>query len=137
MMTKVLLLTYANGIRASAGIDSFKAVKEWNEALAEAKQKVAEIMAEVEEQDHRTETELELQTSAVRLPDNLATAARRASRIEALLAYLPKGIDETIRISSTDPVARFMHTPHWFDAGLQCGVGGNAGSDCGRRWFDQ
>jgi transposase len=111
MATLGLVALDGTKIRASAGIDSFKTVKEWNEALAEAKQKVAEIMAEVERQDRLTAAELGDEPSAVKLPDSLATAERRAAKIEALLAHLPEGIDETTLISSTDPDARFLHTP--------------------------
>jgi transposase len=97
-------------VRASAGINSFKKVKEWRAALAEAKQKVAEILAEAETLDRADEAELGGRQSSVRLDDALATAKRRATKIEALLSRIPKDTDENMRVSSTDPDARFMHT---------------------------
>ena len=97
-------------IRASAGLNSFKRVKHWREALVEAHQKVAEILAEAEKLDQTEEGKLGHQRSVVALPDELATVERRVAKITALLEYLPKDIDEETRVSSTDPDARFMHT---------------------------
>jgi len=97
-------------IRASAGIDSFKTVKEWREALTEARQAAAKILAEVEVQDKIDEAELGERRSAVELPEDLRTAERRVAKIEALLKKIPADVAEDLKISSTDPDARYMHT---------------------------
>src|SRR5271157_5482377 len=97
-------------IRASAGIDSFKTVKDWRQALVEAQKEAAKILAEAEALDQVDETELGERRSGVQLPEDLRTAERRIAKIENLLKQIPADATEDLRISSTDPDARYMHT---------------------------
>ena len=97
-------------IRASAGVTSFKTVKKWHEALREARQKVAEILAEAEAQDQADDQKYGPDRSGNELPEELKNAQARVARIEQILTQAGENAPETLRVSSTDPQARFMHS---------------------------
>ena len=97
-------------IRASAGVGSFKTVKEWHKALREARQKVAEILAEAEAQDQADDRKYGPDHSGNELPEELMNAKERVARIEQILTQAGENAKESLRISSTDSQARFMHS---------------------------
>lgn len=98
-------------VRASAGVGSFKTVKEWRKALAEARQKVAEILAEAEAQDRSDDEQYGRDRRGDELPEGLADARERVARIEKVLATVDENVQDSLKVSSTDTDARFMHTP--------------------------
>jgi len=98
-------------VRASAGAGSFKTVKEWRKALAEARQKVAEILAEAEAQDRADDEKYGGDKRGDELPEELANARERVARIEKVLAAAGENAKDSLKVSSTDPDARFMHCP--------------------------
>ena len=98
-------------VRASAGVKSFKTVKDWRKALAEARQKVAEILAEAEAQDRADDEKYGRDKRGDELPEGLADARERLARIEKVLATVDENTEDSLKVSSTDSDARFMHCP--------------------------
>jgi len=98
-------------VRASAGVKSFKEVKEWRKALAEARRKVAEILAEAEAQDQADDEKYGQDKRGDELPEGLADARERVVRIEQVLATVDEDTKDSLKVSSTDTDARFMHCP--------------------------
>jgi len=98
-------------VRASAGAKSFKTVKGWQAALVDAHQKVAEILAEAETQDQADDRKYGCDKHGGELPKELADARERVARIEKVLATVDENTKDSLKVSSTDPDARFMHCP--------------------------
>jgi transposase len=98
-------------VRASAGVKSFKRVKEWRRALAEARQKVAEILAAAEAEDRADDEQYGRDKRGDELPQGLLDARERVARIEKVLATVDENTKDSLKVSSTDTDARFMHTP--------------------------
>jgi hypothetical protein len=105
-----LLALDGTKVRASAGVKSFKTVKEWRKALTEARQKVAEILAEAEAQDRADDEKYGRDKRGDELPEELIDARERVARIEKVLAEVDENEAESLKVSSTDTDARFMHT---------------------------
>ena len=97
-------------IRASAGIDTFKTKADWEKALAETQAEVTRILAEAEERDRRDDRECGAGRRGDEIPDELVDAQCRMAKIQRLLRSVGDGVKDTLRISSTDPDARFMHS---------------------------
>jgi transposase len=97
-------------VRASAGVGSFKTVRGWRKALVEARQKVAEILAEAEAQDRADDAKYGCDKRGDELPEELKSAGARVARIEKVLAAVGENEAESLKVSSTDTDARFMHT---------------------------
>lgn len=97
-------------VRANAGVGSFKTVKGWRKALVEARQKVAEILAEAEAQDRADDEKYGRDKRGDELPEELRDARARVARIEKVLATVGENEAESLKVSSTDTDARFMHT---------------------------
>jgi hypothetical protein len=106
-----LLALDGTKVRASAGVGSFKTVKGWRKALAEARQKVAEILAEAEAQDRSDDKRYGCDKRGDELPEELRNARARVARIEKVLATVAENTKESLKLSSTDLDARFMHCP--------------------------
>lgn len=104
-----LLALDGTKVRASAGVKSFKTVKKWREALTEARKKVAEILAAAEAED-RADDEYGRGRRGDELPQELLDARERVARIEQVLAEVDESEAESLKVSSTDTDARFMHT---------------------------
>lgn len=98
-------------VRAGAGAESFKAVKDWRKALVEARQRVAEILAEAEAQDRADDEQYGRDKRGDELPGELTDARERVAVIESILATVDENAQESLKVSSTDPDARFMHCP--------------------------
>ena len=97
-------------VRASAGIGSFKTKADWQQALAETKAQVAQILAEAEAQDRADDKKYGSDRRGDEIPDELLDARRRVAKIEELLLAVGAEARDTLRISSTDVDARFMHS---------------------------
>lgn len=106
-----LLALDGTKVRASAGVKSFKTVKQWQKARAEARQKVAEILAAAEAEDRADDETYGRDRRGDELPAELADARKRLARIEKVLAAVAENTKDSLRVSSTDTDARFMHTP--------------------------
>jgi len=105
-----LLALDGTKVRASAGMKSFKTVKEWRKALTEARLKVAEILTEAEAQDRADDEKYGRDKRGDELPQELLDARERVARIEKVLAEVDENEAESLKVSSTDTDARFMHT---------------------------
>jgi transposase len=105
-----LLALDGTKVRASAGVKSFKTVKEWRKALTEARQKVAEILTEAEAQDRADDEKYGRDKRGDELPEGLTDARERVARIEKVLAEVDENEAESLKVSSTDTDVRFMHT---------------------------
>jgi transposase len=105
-----LLALDGTKVRASAGVKSFKTVKKWREALGEARKKVAEILAAAEAEDQADDEQYGRDKRGDELPEELANARERVAKIEQVLAAADENTKESLRLSSTDTDARFMHT---------------------------
>jgi len=105
-----LLALDGTKIRASAGINSFKTKADWVKALAATQAEVSRILAEAEERDRTDNEQYGSDRRGDEVPEELLDAQRRAVKIQELLAAVGEGVKDTLRISSTDPDARFMHT---------------------------
>ncbi len=110
MLRLGLLALDGTKVRASAGVGSFKKVKGWRKALVEARQKVAEILAEAEAQDRADDEKYGRDKRGDELPEELRDARARVARIEKVLAAVGENEAESLKVSSTDTDARFMHT---------------------------
>jgi transposase len=110
MLRLGLLALDGTKVRASAGAGSFKTVKGWRKALVEARQKVAEILAEAEAQDRADDAKYGCDKRGDELPEELRDARERVARIEEVLASVDENTKDSLRVSSTDLDARFMHT---------------------------
>ena len=110
MLRLGLLALDGTKVRASAGVGSFKTVKGWRKALVEARQKVAEILAEAEAQDRADDEKYGRDKRGDELPQELIDARERVARIEKVLAEVDENEAESLKVSSTDTDARFMHT---------------------------
>ena len=110
MLRLGLLALDGTKVRASAGVGSFKTVKGWRKALVEARQKVAEILAEAEAQDRADDAKYGCDKRGDELPEELRDAGARVARIEKVLAAVDENEAESLKVSSTDTDARFMHT---------------------------
>ena len=111
MLRLGLLALDGTKVRASAGVGSFKTMKGWREALVEARQKVAEILAEAETQDRSDDVQYGCDKRGDELPEELTDARARVARIEEVLATVDENTKDSLKISSTDFDARFMHCP--------------------------
>ena len=98
-------------VRASAGVKSFKQVKKWRAALDEAHKQVAEMLAEAEAADRADDEQYGDDKRGDELPEELADARERVARIEKVLARVDENAKDSLKVSSTDPEARFMHCP--------------------------
>jgi len=98
-------------VRANAGVKSFKSVKDWKKALAEARRKVAEILADAEAQDRADDEKYGGDKRGDELPEELADARQRVAQIERVLATVDENTKDNLKVSSTDTDARFMHCP--------------------------
>lgn len=105
-----LLALDGTKVRANAGVKSFKTVKKWREALGEARKKVAEILAAAEAEDQADDKQYGRDKRGDELPEELANARERVAKIEQVLAAADENTKESLRLSSTDTDARFMHT---------------------------
>jgi transposase len=105
-----LLVLDGTKVRASAGVKSFKTVKKWREALGAARTKVAEILAAAEAEDQADDEKYGRDKRGDELPEELANARERVAMIERVLAAVDENTKESLRLSSTDTDARFMHT---------------------------
>jgi transposase len=105
-----LLALDGTKVRAGAGVKSFKTVKKWREALGEARKKVAEILAAAEAEDQTDDKQYGRDKRGDELPEGLADARERVAKIEQVLAAADENTKESLRLSSTDIDARFMHT---------------------------
>jgi len=106
-----LLALDGTKIRASAGVKSFRTVKKWRKALAEARKQVAEILAAAEAEDRADDEAYGRDRRGDELPCGLADARKRVAQIEKVLATVDENTQESLKVSSTDTDARFMHTP--------------------------
>lgn len=97
-------------MHANAGSGSFKKVKEWREELREVREKVRQILEEAEAVDTADDERFGSESRGDELPKELEEAQERVKKIEELLSEVEeKGEDEDVRVSITDPDARFMH----------------------------
>jgi len=98
-------------MRASAGVDSFRQVQKWREELQRAKDEVRKVLEEAEALDREEDERYGSDRRGDELPEGLEDAQEWVQKIEGLLRELEElGEDEEIRVSMTDPDARFMHS---------------------------
>lgn len=97
-------------VRAHAGIDSFKKVKDWDEELKQAQEQVRQILSEAEASDLAEDRKYGAEFRGDELPKGLEQAEERIKKIEGLMKEIKaKGKDDNQRVSSTDVEASFMH----------------------------
>ncbi|MFC1524955.1 IS1182 family transposase, partial [Planctomycetota bacterium] len=97
-------------VRAHAGIDSFKKVKDWDEELKQAQEQVRQILSEAEASDLADDGKYGAEFRGNELPKGLERAEVRIKKIEGLMKEIKaKGKDDNQRVSNTDSDAGFMH----------------------------
>ncbi|MBI4681454.1 MAG: IS1182 family transposase [Nitrospirae bacterium] len=97
-------------IQANAGVESFKKVEDWREALKEAKEEIRRILSEAEETDKKEDSVYGADSRGDELSEGLRESADRVEKIEKLLKEAKRlGKDEKSRMSLTDAEASFMH----------------------------
>jgi len=97
-------------IQANAGVDSFKKVEDWREALKKAKEEVSRILSEAEATDREEDSIYGKEKQGEELPEGLKKSVERVKKIEKILKEAERlGKQDESRISSTDAEASFMH----------------------------
>lgn len=110
MASLVVVALDGSKVRANSGIDTFKKVEDWREALKVAREKVRNILAEAEETDKAEDGLHGAGKSGRELPEGMERRQRRIEAIEAVLKYAEaSGKGESARISPVDMEASFMH----------------------------
>jgi len=93
-------------VRASAAVDSFKKVKDWEKELNEVNEKVKEILQEAEQADKEDDEKYGKDKRGDEIPKELEKEEERKKKIEELLKEIE---DKNTRVSGTDKEAKFMH----------------------------
>jgi transposase len=97
-------------VQANSGIDSFKTVGDWREALEKAKGEARRIIAEAERIDQEENDRYGEKARGNELPKEIEKTEDRIEKIEELLERAKKlGKEEKARMSLTDQEASFMH----------------------------
>jgi transposase len=97
-------------VRANVSVDSFKAKQDWEEELKQIQAEVSRILAEAEAADLADDQRYGADKRGDEIPKELEDMQARQKQIESLLNQVSgKKIDDTQKISITDPDAKFMH----------------------------
>lgn len=97
-------------IRANSGIDTFKKLEDWKDALREAKAEAQRIINEAETTDKEEDKRHGDNKRGHELPEGIEKAQDRIKKIEALIKKVHElGKGDESRVSLTDAEASFMH----------------------------
>lgn len=97
-------------IRANVSVESFKEKQEWEKELQEIKTEVSRILAEAEAADTADDKQYGTNKRGDEIPKELEELEERKKQIEAVLNQIVgKKVDATQKVSSTDPIVKFMH----------------------------
>lgn len=97
-------------VRANVSVESFKSIKNWEDELNEAREKVKKILSEAEAADLEDDREYGENLRGDEIPKELENNQERIKKIEELIKQQTgRKIDKSQKASSTDPEAKFMH----------------------------
>lgn len=97
-------------IRANVSVESFKEKQEWEKELQEIKAEVSRILAEAEAADAADDKQYGADKRGDEIPKELEELEERKKQIESLLNQIAgKKVHATQKVSSTDPIVKFMH----------------------------
>lgn len=97
-------------VRANVSVESFKSIKNWEDDLNEAKEKVKKILSEAEAADLEDDRKYGADKRGDEIPKELEDNKARIKQIEELIKQQTgRKIDKSQKASSTEPEAKFMH----------------------------
>ena len=97
-------------VRANVSVESFKEKQDWEKELQEIKAEVSRILAEAEAADLADDKRYGPDKRGDEIPKELEELEERKKQIESLLNQIAgKKVDASQKVSSTDPVVKFMH----------------------------
>lgn len=96
-------------VRANVSVESFKALKAWEEELKEARAKVSQILSEAEAADVEDDRRYGENQRGDEIPKELEKEQERIKRIEELIkGKQDRKTDKSHKVSSTDPEVNFI-----------------------------
>jgi len=97
-------------VRANVSVESFKSIKNWEDELKEAREKVKKILSEAEAADLEDDRKYGENLRGDEIPKELENNEERIKQIEELIKQQTgRKIDKSHKASSTEPEAKFMH----------------------------
>ena len=97
-------------VRANVSVESFKTIKNWENELNEAKEKVKKILSEAEAADLEDDRKYGPDKRGDEIPKELEDRVERIKQIEEFIKQQTgRKIDKSHKASSTEPEAKFMH----------------------------
>jgi len=97
-------------VRANVSVESFKSIKNWEDELSEAREKVKKILSEAEAADLEDDRKYGENLRGDEIPKELENTKERIKQIEELIKQQTgRKIDKSQKASSTEPEAKFMH----------------------------
>jgi len=97
-------------VRANAGVNSFKSLKDWEGRLKQTRATVKKILSEAEEADLEEDRKYGQKRRGDEIPKGLVKKQDRIKKIEELIKQQTRNkTDRTQKVSSTDAQAKFMH----------------------------
>jgi transposase len=96
-------------VRASASVDTFKKVTDWENELKQIQEEVSRILSEAEAADVKDDAQYGADKRGDEIPKELEESESRKQKIADLLNKLNGQKEGDDRVSSTDPEAKFMH----------------------------
>ncbi|MFH0888418.1 MAG: IS1182 family transposase [Planctomycetota bacterium] len=97
-------------VRANVSVESFKSIKNWEDELNEAREKVKKILSEAEAADLEDDRKYGENLRGDKIPKELENNQERIKKIEELIKQQTgRKIDKSQKASSTEPEAKFMH----------------------------
>jgi len=96
-------------VRASASVDTFKKVTDWENELKQIQEEVSRILSEAETADAKDDAQYGVDKRGDEIPKELEELESRKQKIEALLNRINGQKEGEDRVSGTDPEAKFMH----------------------------
>jgi len=97
-------------VRANVSVESFNSIKNWEDELNEAREKVKKILSEAEEADLEDDRKYGQNFRGDEIPKELEDSKERIKQIEELIKQQTgRKMDKSQKASSTEPEAKFMH----------------------------
>jgi transposase len=98
-------------VRANAGVESFRRAEDWQQELRQARKEVRRILREAEAADQADDRAYGPEQAGDELPEDIKDARARIEKLEKLVKRIKATGQAGLKVSRTDPEARWMHGP--------------------------
>lgn len=97
-------------VRANVSVETFREKQDWENELKQIQSEVSKILSEAEEADLADDKRYGADKRGDEIPKELEEKVKRQKQIELLLNQISgKKIDDTQKVSRTEPEVKFMH----------------------------